>query len=343
MQQHSVISADRLGRPLRDLRISVTDRCNFRCPYCMPAEIFGEKHTFLSRPELLSYEEIVRVVRAAVSLGVRKVRITGGEPLLRRDLRSLVGQLAAVDGLEDIALTTNGTLLDEQARPLADAGLRRVTVSLDSLDADAFRRLSGRDEGPERVLEGIEAALAAGLMPLKINCVVVRGINDASLPDIVRTFGGTGAVIRFIEYMDVGTMNGWSPEHVVPAREILDRLETEFRLQPIEPAYRGEVARRYRCVPGGGEVGIVSSVTAPFCQDCTRLRLSSDGKLVTCLFAEGGTDIRELLRGGASESQLRDRLTEVWNRRTDRYSELRAEQRRAAPDGKKIEMYRIGG
>ncbi|RMD84053.1 MAG: GTP 3',8-cyclase MoaA [Candidatus Dadabacteria bacterium] len=337
-----VLTADRFARPLRDLRVSVTDRCNFRCPYCMPAEVFGEDHAFLPRPELLRYEEIVRIAGVAASLGARKVRITGGEPLMRRDLPVLIEQLARTPGIEDLALTTNGYFLAEQAKALAAAGLRRVTVSLDSIDPETFRRLNGREHGPERVLAGIEAALAAGLTPVKINCVVVRGVNDRNFVDVARYFTDDRITVRFIEFMDVGTMNRWSPEQVVRAEEIRERLDRAFGLEPLEPAYRGEVATRYRRRHGGGEIGIVASVTAPFCRDCTRLRLSSDGKLVTCLFAADGVDIKGPLRAGASDEQLRQIIASVWSARADRYSEERAERLGLSPR-KKMEMYRLGG
>ncbi len=343
MSATHVVAADRLARPLRDLRVSVTDRCNFRCPYCMPADVFGDDHAFLPRPELLTYEEIVRIAAVAVSLGVRKLRITGGEPLMRRDLPALIEQLASLEDLEDIALTTNGYFLADQADRLAAAGLKRVTVSLDSLDEETFRRLNGRGHSPDRVVAGIEAAVRAGLTPVKINCVVIRDVNDESFVDIARYFSNDDTIVRFIEFMDVGTMNRWTKDQVVTAAEIRDRLDAAFGIEPIEAAYRGEVASRYRRKHGGGEVGIVSSVTAPFCHDCTRLRLSSDGKIVTCLFASGGRDIKGLLRSGASDEQLRHALIETWRGRDDRYSEERAEKLGLGPTDKKIEMYRLGG
>ncbi len=343
MTASHVVTADRLARPLRDLRVSVTDRCNFRCPYCMPADVFGDDHAFLPRPELLTYEEIVRIAAAAVSLGVRKIRITGGEPLMRRDLPALIEQLAAIEDLDDLALTTNGYFLAEQAEALALSGLRRVTVSLDSLDEETFRRLNGKRHGPERVVAGIEAAVRAGLTPVKINCVVIRGVNDDSFVDVARYFAGKDTVVRFIEFMDVGTMNRWSKDQVVTAAEIRDRLDAAFGIEPVEAAYRGEVASRYRRRRGGGEIGIISSVTAPFCRDCTRLRLSSDGKLVTCLFASGGTDIKGPLRAGITDEELRQLLIGSWRDRADRYSEERAERLGISSSGKKIEMYRLGG
>jgi len=341
---HDVQTPDRHGRPLRDLRISVTDRCNFRCPYCMPAEIFGEKYAFLPRPELLTFEEITRIARLSVELGATKVRITGGEPLLRRDLPRLVAQLASIEGIKDLALTTNGYLLADQAAALADAGLGRVTVSLDSLDDEAFKKLNGRDYAVAPVLDGIDAAARAGLGPIKINCVVVRGVNEDGVVDLARRFKGTGHTVRFIEYMDVGTRNAWAPDDVVTATEIVERIAASLPIEPVDPAYRGEVARRYRYSDGGGEVGVISSISAPFCGDCTRARLSSDGRLLTCLFATTGRDLKTPLRSGADDDTLRDLIGGVWRARTDRYSEERAmRNRRANPGAGKIEMYEIGG
>jgi len=339
----SVELADRRGRPLRDLRISVTDRCNFRCPYCMPAEIYGESYSFLPRPELLTFEEIARVAAVAASLGAEKLRITGGEPLLRRDLPRLIEQLAAIDGIKDIALTTNGMMLDDQAADLAAAGLHRVTISLDSIDDEVFRRLNGRDLSVAPVLEGIEAAERAGLRPLKINCVVVRGVNDDGIVELARRFKGSGHVVRFIEYMDVGTRNEWAPDQVYPAAQIIERIEEAFPLEPVEASYRGEVASRYRYRDGSGEIGVISSISAPFCGDCTRARLSSDGRLMTCLFAVTGRDLKGPLREGADDDALRDLIGGVWRDRTDRYSEQRAERAGDADPSDKIEMYQIGG
>jgi len=332
---------DQLGRPLRDLRISVTDRCNFRCPYCMPAEVYGEKYRFLPRPELLSFEEIERLVRIMAPLGVEKLRITGGEPLLRHDLPRLLERLARVDGVRDLTLTTNGYLLAAQAQGLADAGLRRITVSLDSHDDDTFGRMNGRGYGTARVLEGIEAAAAAGLSPIKINCVVQRGVNEHSIVPLARRFKGTGQVLRFIEYMDVGTLNHWEPAQVVSAKEIVTAIDAVFPLEPLEPAYAGEVAERWAYRDGSGEVGVIASVTQPFCRGCTRARLTIEGRLVTCLFAAGGRDLRGPLRSGASDDELREIVAGTWARRSDRYSEERAEQRsHPAP---RLEMYQIGG
>src|SRR5262245_6712726 len=332
---------DRLGRPMRDLRISVTDRCNFRCPYCMPAEIYGEKYRFLPKPELLTFEEIDRLVRILVPLGVEKLRITGGEPLLRHELPRLLERLARVPGVRDLTLTTNGFLLAGQARTLAAAGLQRVTVSLDSHDDETFGRMNGRGYGTARVLEGIEAASAAGLSPIKINCVVQRGVNEHSIVPLARRFKGTGHVVRFIEYMDVGTLNHWDPAQVVSAKEIVAAIDAEMPLVPLEPAYAGEVAERWGYRDGSGEIGIIASVTQPFCRGCTRARLTIEGKLVTCLFAAGGRDLRGPLRSGASDAELREILAETWRRRSDRYSEERAEQR--AHPQPRLEMYQIGG
>ena len=331
---------DRLGRPLRDLRISVTDRCNFRCPYCMPAETYGERYHFLPRREILDFEEIVRLARLFVEFGVRKVRLTGGEPLLRKDLPELLRMLSAIEGVEDLALTTNGFLLAERARSLADAGLQRVSVSLDSHDEQVFRHMSGRPFGPQPVLDAIEAAAAAGLTPVKINCVVQRGVNDAGLVELASRFRGTGHVLRFIEYMDVGTRNTWELSQVVPAREIVERIDAVFPLEAVEPAYRGEVATRWRYRDGGGEIGVIASVTQPFCGECTRARLSAEGQLVTCLFAAEGLDLKTPLREGASDDALRARIAGRWGSRRDRYSEERSD----SPGGRRrIEMFQIGG
>jgi len=329
---------DTLGRPLRDLRISVTDRCNFRCVYCMPKEVFGRDYRFLPRRELLTFEEIERVARVFAGLGVHKLRITGGEPLLRRDLDVLVGQLAALGDL-DLTLTTNGALLAQKARALADAGLTRATVSLDSLDDEVFRVMNDVDFPVARVLAGIDAAAAAGL-PVKVNVVVKRGLNEGSVVDIARRFRGTGHVVRFIEYMDVGHSNGWRMDDVVPAEEIVRTIGAEFPLEPVEPSYRGEVAQRYRYRDGEGEIGVIASVTQPFCGDCTRARLSADGKLYTCLFAVRGHDLRAVLRSDATDEELDAAIRAIWERRTDRYSELRTEETSRL---RKVEMSYIGG
>ena len=330
---------DTLGRPLHDLRISVTDRCNFRCVYCMPKEVFGKDFQFLPRAEILTFEEIERLVRIFVSLGVHKIRLTGGEPLVRRDLDRLVEKLAKIGDL-DLTLTTNGSLLSQKARALAAAGLRRVTVSLDSLDDATFKRMNDADFPVAKVLAGIEAAHAAGLAPIKINMVTKRGVNEASIVPTARYFKGTGMTLRFIEFMDVGSTNGWRLDDVVPAREIVAMIDRELPLEPVQPGYRGEVAARYRYKDGGGEIGVISSVTQPFCADCTRARLSADGALYTCLFATQGHDLRALLRNGASDEDITRAIAAVWTERTDRYSELRSEQTAGLH---KIEMSFIGG
>jgi cyclic pyranopterin phosphate synthase len=330
---------DTLGRPVRDLRISVTDRCNFRCTYCMPKSVFGRDYRFMPRRELLTFEEIERVARAFVELGVQKVRLTGGEPLLRADVEVLVSMLAAIPGL-DLTLTTNGALLPRKAQALREAGLSRITVSLDSIDDATFRAMNDVDFPVTDVLRGIDAAAAAGL-PVKVNAVVKRGVNDDGIVDLARHFRGSGHTVRFIEFMDVGATNGWRLDDVVRAAEIVERVGAVFPLEPVEAAYRGEVARRWRYADGAGEIGVIASVTQPFCGDCTRARISAEGKLYTCLFAVRGTDLRALLREeGATDDELRERLSGVWLRRKDRYSELRTEQTAALP---KIEMSYIGG
>lgn len=335
---------DRLGRPLHDLRISVTDRCNFRCTYCMPKEIFGRDYAFLPRDQVLSFEEIERAARAFVSLGVGKLRITGGEPLVRRDLPDLIAMLAALrtpDGQElDLTLTTNGAALRSLARPLADAGLRRVTVSLDSLDDAIFGAMNGVDFPVARVLDGVDAAIAAGLTPLKVNMVVRRSVNEASIIPMAEWARETGATLRFIEYMDVGHSNGWRLDDVVPAAELIDTVTRAWPAEPAEPGYRGEVAGRWRYLDGRGEFGVISSVTRPFCRDCTRARLSADGKLYTCLFAVAGRDVRAVLRDGSSDEALVAFLADTWRARDDRYSELRAESTSDLP---RIEMFAMGG
>ena len=330
---------DTLGRPLHDLRISVTDRCNFRCVYCMPKEIFGKDYQFLPRAEILTFEEIERLVRIFVSLGVRKIRLTGGEPLVRRDLERLVEKLARIGDL-DLTLTTNGSLLAQKARTLADAGLRRVTVSLDSLDDATFKRMNDADFPVAKVLAGIEAAHAAGLAPIKINMVTKRGVNESSIVPMARYFKGTGMTLRFIEFMDVGSTNGWRLDDVVPARDIVAMIDREMPIEPVQAGYRGEVAARYRYRDGGGEIGVISSVTQPFCADCTRARLSADGSLYTCLFATQGHDLRALVRSGATDEEITHAIAAVWTERTDRYSDLRSEQTAGLH---KIEMSFIGG
>ena len=334
---------DSFSRPMRDLRISVMDRCNFRCPYCMPRETYHERYRFLGTHERLSFDEIVRLARLFARLGVRKLRLTGGEPLLRANLPELIGDLTDVPGIEDVALTTNGVLLSRYAGELKAAGLQRVTVSLDSLDPQVFARMSGGFGGVAEVLEGIEHARRAELTPIKINTVVQRGVNDHTVLELVERFRGTGIIVRFIEYMDVGNRNHWSEAAVVPARELLARIAERWPLQPLDPSYPGEVARRYAFVDGQGEVGFISSVSQPFCGDCTRARLSSDGVLYSCLFATHGTSLRDALRGGASDDQLLELIRTVWLGRADRYSEQRASLRRASSDERKVEMFYIGG
>lgn len=332
---------DTLGRPIHDLRISVTDRCNFRCPYCMPKEVFGRDFAFLHREELLTFEEVARLARVFVRLGVEKIRLTGGEPLLRRDLERLVEQLASIDGLHDVALTTNGALLTrEKARALKAAGLRRITISLDALDDAIFRAMNDVDFPVSRVLEAIDAAAEAGLAPIKLDCVLKRGVNDGEIVPLARRFRGTGHVMRFIEFMDVGNTNGWRVDDVVPSREVLATLQAEWPLVPAEANYFGEVAERWRYVDGAGEIGIITSVTQPFCGSCTRARLSANGTIYLCLFASHGTDLRALVRGGASDDDILEVLTNVWRGRGDRYSELRSE---ATPSLRKVEMSHIGG
>jgi cyclic pyranopterin phosphate synthase len=330
---------DKLGRPVRDLRISVTDRCNFRCVYCMPKEVFGRDYVFLERKELLSFEEIQRLARAFVAHGVNKLRITGGEPLLRRNLEQLLELLRALGSDLDLTLTTNGSLLADKAAGLKAAGLDRVTVSLDSLDDEVFRAMNDVDFPVSKVLTGIDAAAAAGL-PVKVNMVVKRGVNDGSIVAMARRFRGTGHTLRFIEYMDVGHTNGWRLDEVFPAAEIVAALEAEFPLEQVEPSYRGEVAKRWRYADGSGEIGVIASVTQPFCGDCTRARLSPEGRLFTCLFGVKGHDLRALVRGGASDEELVAAVAELWGRRTDRYSELRSA---ATVDLPKVEMSYIGG
>jgi GTP 3',8-cyclase len=334
---------DRLGRPLHDLRISVMDRCNFRCPYCMPKEQFHEHYRFLKSQERLSFEEIVRLARLFATLGVRKLRLTGGEPLLRTNLADLVGDLTDIPGIDDIALTTNGVLLGQHAVDLHANGLKRVTVSLDTLDKQVFARMSGGFGALEQVLSGIDAAIAAGLTPVKINAVIERGLNDHTALDLVERFRGSPVIVRFIEFMDVGNRNQWRPELVVPSRELAARIHERWPMQPVSQNYHGEVAKRWRFDDGGGEVGFISSVSQPFCGACSRARLSSGGKFYTCLFATHGLDLRAPLRAGANDAEVLQMICRVWGDRTDRYSELREALRRTAPETKKIEMNYIGG
>lgn len=330
---------DKLGRPLHDLRISVTDRCNFRCTYCMPGEAIGHNHPFLKREQLLTFEDIDRLVRIFVDLGVEKVRITGGEPLLRREVEVLVEMLANTYDI-DLTMTTNGSLLPQNARALKDAGLKRVSISLDSLDEETFAAMNGVEFSVADVLAGIEASEIAGLKPIKINMVVVRGVNEESILPMARHFHHSGYILRFIEYMDVGTANGWRLDDVVPAAEIIETINAEMPLEPIEPNYRGEVAQRYRYQDGGGEIGIVASVTQAFCGECSRIRLSANGLLYTCLFATSGFDLKEPLRSGASDLEVLNIISTIWSHRKDRYSEIRSSETVGLP---KIEMSYIGG
>jgi GTP 3',8-cyclase len=332
---------DTFGRPLRDLRLSVTDRCNFRCPYCMPRERFHEQYRFLKSSERLNFEELLRLTRLFIDQGVVKLRITGGEPLLRPGLVDLVGDLTSLAGIQDVALTTNGALLAQHAAALSAAGLKRVTVSLDSLDPAVFTAMSGGFGSVDDVLNGIAAAQRAGLTPIKVNAVIERGLNDQTALGLVERFRGTGVIVRFIEYMDVGNRNDWQPERVVPSQELLDLIGARWSLTPLVPAYAGEVARRYAFDDGAGEIGFIASVTQPFCGDCTRARLSSDGKLYTCLFAAEGADLRAPLRGGASDAELSALIRAIWEKRADRYSELRDEMR--ARRAQHVEMNHVGG
>jgi cyclic pyranopterin phosphate synthase len=334
---------DRLARPLHDLRISVMDRCNFRCPYCMPKEQFHENYKFLKSQERLSFDEILRLARLFASLGVRKLRLTGGEPLLRANLADLIGDLTAIRGIEDIALTTNGVLLGQHAVDLRANGLQRVTVSLDTLDPEVFTRMSGGFGALDQVLSGIDAAITAGLTPVKINSVIERGVNDHTALDLVERFRGKPVIVRFIEFMDVGNRNAWRPEMVVPSRELAARVSARWPMHPVSENYRGEVAQRWRFDDGAGEIGFISSVSQPFCGACSRARLSSEGKFYTCLFATEGVDLRAAMRAGASDEELLNVIRGRWLGRADRYSELRDELRRTEPQPKKIEMYYIGG
>ncbi|MBY0266639.1 MAG: GTP 3',8-cyclase MoaA [Burkholderiales bacterium] len=335
----SVAQRDRLGRPLRDLRISVTDRCNFRCVYCMPKEIFGKDYQFLERSALLSFEEITRIARLFTRLGVEKIRLTGGEPLVRRNLEQLIEQLALIPGL-DLTLTTNGSLLAKKAEALHAAGLKRITVSLDSLDDAVFKAMNDVDFPVAKVIEGIDAAAAAGFAPIKVNMVVKRGLNEHSILPMARFFRERGHILRFIEYMDVGATNGWRMDDVVSAREIVDIISREMPLEPAVANYSGEVAERWRYKDGGGEIGVIASVTQAFCRDCTRARISTEGQLYTCLFATSGHDLRGLIRGGANDDEILERIGSVWSAREDRYSEIRGLN---TVPLKKIEMSYIGG
>lgn len=331
---------DQYNRPLRDFRISVTDRCNFRCTYCMPAEIFGEKYQFMKREQLLTFEEITRVTRLIVKSGAVKLRLTGGEPLVRQEIEKLVAMLAEIDGVEDLAMTTNGVLLPDKAEILRNAGLERVTVSLDSIDNEVFRQMNGGKADFEDVLAGLKAAEAADLGPIKINAVVQRGVNDHTIVDLARFCKDSGYVLRFIEYMDVGTLNGWRMDDVVPADEIVERIDAAMPLEPLERQYASETSLRYQYKDGGGEIGVIASVTKPFCGACSRLRMSPEGQLYTCLFATKGTDLKTPLRDGATDDELLQIIGGMWGKRTDRYSEMRTE---ASQDDNRIQMYYIGG
>jgi cyclic pyranopterin phosphate synthase len=334
---------DALGRPLHDLRISLLDQCNFRCPYCMPEDEFHADYRFLKKSERLTHAEVLQVARVATRLGVSKIRLTGGEPLLDRNITSLVERLAALPGVDDLALTTNGMLLPQYATQLADAGLHRVTVSLDSLDAEVFRHMNGGRGDLDQVMAGLAAAEQDGLRPIKINCVVQRGVNDHTVLDLLEHFRGSGHIVRLIEYMDVGNCNGWRLDQVVPSRQILEAVRRRWPVRRVDQNYPGEVARRYRYLDGEGELGFISSVTEPFCRDCSRARLSADGVLYTCLFANRGTDLRESLRNKADDEELADVLSQIWLQRANRYSELRRPELAEAHVLSKVEMYRIGG
>ncbi len=344
----NMLIRDTLGRPIHDLRISVTDRCNFRCTYCMPREIYGRDFSFLPRSELLTFEEITRLAHVFVALGVRKIRLTGGEPLLRRDLPALVGMLAQINDVEDITLTTNGSLLERQAQALADAGLRRISVSLDSLNEQTFARMNDVGFPVSAVLDGIAAADRAGLRPIKVNMVVRRGLNEQDVVPMARFFRERGHILRFIEYMDVGHTNGWRLDEVVPAHEVIAAIDADMPLTELPATYSGEVANRWAYRDGGGEVGVIASVTQPFCRDCSRARLTADGQLYTCLFANTGHDLLGPLRAGASDDDITTQISAVWGARGDRYSELRSQATtKALPilviDPDRVEMSRIGG
>ena len=331
---------DKLNRPLRDLRISVTDRCNFRCTYCMPKEVFGKDFAFLPHRELLTFEEITRLAKLFVDSGVEKIRLTGGEPTVRKDIEKLISMLSSVDGLKDLTLTTNGSTLTKKAQALKDAGLDRITVSLDSLDDQVFQSMNDVDFPVQGVLEGIEAAAKAGLYPIKINMVVKRGVNDKDIIDMAGFFRGTGHILRFIEYMDVGSTNGWRMDDVISAAEIVSTINDVWPVEPADPNYVGEVAERWRYKDGAGEIGVIASVTQAFCADCTRARLSADGKLYTCLFSNFGHDFRKVVRGGSSDEEISKFIGSVWRIRDDRYSEIRSDETINLP---KVEMSFIGG
>ena len=334
------MTSDKLGRQLKDLRISVTDRCNFRCPYCMPSEIYGDRYQFLPKDDLLTFEEITRLASIFANLGVNKIRITGGEPLVRNSVEELIANLSYIPEIVDLTMTTNGYLLPQKAQLLKNSGLNRITISLDTLDEDVFRRMNGRNFGPDRVVEGIKSAEKAGLTPIKINAVIQRGVNDHTILQLANFVRDRGHILRFIEYMDVGTLNNWNMSEVVPANEIIQMIDREMPLEALKPLYPGEVANRYRYKDDGGEIGVITSVTNPFCSDCTRLRLSPEGSVYTCLFSDQGTDLRSPLRTGATAYELRRLIIGLWQNRVDRYSEIRSS---VAGKKKKIEMYHIGG
>tara|TARA_B100001750_G_C15506210_1_gene600528 strand:- start:207 stop:1211 length:1005 start_codon:yes stop_codon:yes gene_type:complete len=334
------MTSDKLGRQLKDLRISVTDRCNFRCPYCMPSEIYGDRYQFLPKDDLLTFDEITRLASIFANLGVNKIRITGGEPLVRNSVEELIANLSYIPEIVDLTMTTNGYLLPQKAQLLKNSGLNRITISLDTLDEDVFRRMNGRNFGPDRVVEGIKSAEKAGLTPIKINAVIQRGVNDHTILQLANFVRDRGHILRFIEYMDVGTLNNWNMSEVVPANEIIQMIDREMPLEALKPLYPGEVANRYRYKDDSGEIGVITSVTNPFCSDCTRLRLSPEGSVYTCLFSDQGTDLRSPLRTGATDYELRRLIIGLWQNRVDRYSEIRSS---VAGKKKKIEMYHIGG
>lgn len=334
---------DTLGRAIQDLRISVTDRCNFRCNYCMPAEVYGESYKFLPKTDLLNFDEITRITSLFKELGVKKVRITGGEPLVRNGVEKLIAMLSNTIGIQDLTLTTNGYLLAKKASQLKSSGLNRVTISLDSLDNEVFQQMNGRNVNTEPILSGIREAERVGLSPIKINCVVQKGINDHTIVDLAQHFKGTGHIVRFIEFMDVGNLNNWGMEKVVSRKEIFEMINSKFPLVPLSSNYRGEVASRYRYKDDSGEIGIITSVTDPFCDTCTRARLTTDGSLVTCLFASNGFDLRGPMRAGATDNELRDMIIKVWDKRTDQYSKERFKIRNSKTPIHKVEMYQIGG
>ena len=333
---------DQLRRPLRDLRISLLDQCNFRCTYCMPVKKFHENYQFLTKNERLNHEEIIRLVKIVVPMGVSKIRLTGGEPLLDKNVAQLVEKINQIEGIDDLALTTNATLLKKKAQDLANAGLDKITISLDSIDQETFYKMNGNRGNVSDVIEGIEAAEKAGLLPIKINTVVQRGVNEHTIIDLLEHFKGSGHIVRLIEFMDVGNQNNWNLKDVVSAKELLTMIQNKWPVSPVDKAYRGEVAKRYSYDDGSGEIGFITSVSKPFCGDCSRARLSADGVLYTCLFANHGTDIKELLRGDASDREIHNLFSKVWMARNDRYSETRKSYK---PDEslKKIEMYRMGG